>query len=77
MRPVRPPSVALDAGIKIAKSVNESGGDKVFDSLAFFFGEAGVSFVVFGASEVERSMGSVEIAADDDGLDGFEGLHEA
>lgn len=72
-----PPSVALSGGIKITKGIDKTSRKQVLDSLAFFFGEAGVSFVVFGASEVERSMGSVEIAADDDGLDGFEGFHEA
>ena len=67
----------MQGGVEIAKGVDKTGTGKVFNSLSLFFGEAGVSFVVFGASEVERSMGSVEIAADDDGLDGFEGLHEA
>ena len=62
----------MDAGVEIAESVNEAGGEEVFDALAFFGGEAGVMFVVFGASKVKRGMGGVEIAADDNGFVGIQ-----
>ena len=61
----------MDAGVEIAESVNEAGGEEVLDALAFFGGEAGVMFVVFGAGKVEWGVGGVKIAADDDGLVGI------
>lgn len=72
--PMRPPSVALEGGIEIAEGVDEAGGEEIFNSLAFFFGESGVMLVVFRAGEVERSVGDVEIAANNDGLGALEGF---
>ena len=60
----------MDAGVEIAESVNEAGGEEVFDALALFGGEAGVMFVVFGTGEVKRSVGGVKITADDNGFVG-------
>lgn len=67
----------MDAGVEIAESVNEAGGEEVFDALALFGGEAGVMLVVFGAGEVKRGVGGVKITADDNGFVGVEQLEEA
>ena len=67
----------MDAGVEIAESVNEAGGEEVLDTLAFFGGEAGVMFVVFGAGKVKRGVGGVKIAADDNGFVGVKQLEEA
>lgn len=60
----------------MTESVDKTGGDEIFDSLAFFLSEASVMFVILGSGEIERSVGSVEIATDDDRFVGFEGLEK-
>lgn len=55
----------------MSKSIDKAGIDEVPDSLTLFFGVSGVMLVIFWASEVERSMSSVKIAADYDWLYGF------
>ncbi len=72
--PMRPPSVTLEGRVKIAEGVDEAGGEEIFDSLAFLFGESGVMLVVFRAGEVERGVGDVEIAANNDGFGALEGF---
>lgn len=74
---MRPPSVALEGRIEIAKGVDETGAEEVFNSLALFFSEASVVGVVVGASEVEWGVCDVEIAANDDGFGEFEGFQVA
>lgn len=72
--PMRPPSVTLESGIEITEGVDEAGGEEIFDSLTFLFGESGVMLVVFRAGKVERGVGDVEIATNNDRLGALEGF---
>ncbi len=65
---IAPPGVVAVALMEEAQSVDETSVEEGLESGSFFEGIAFFAFVWFGAGEVVRGVGYIEVAAEDDGL---------